>query len=163
MEFMASLIAVTDMEKAKRFYVELMEQPVQMDLGENVVVGKGLALQTVNTWSDFIGLPQDEIGFGGKSSELVFEVEDLDAFVEKLKAWPSVEWLHPVREYPWGQRVLRLYDPDSHVVEVGESMKTVIKRYLLNGCSVEEAMQKSMYPEEYVKMCKRELEQEGKL
>jgi len=26
---------------------------------------------------------------------------------------------------PWGQRVIRFYDPDMHIVEVGESLESV--------------------------------------
>ena len=28
--------------------------------------------------------------------------------------------VHPIRMEPWGQRVFRIFDPDKHVVELGE-------------------------------------------
>jgi hypothetical protein len=33
----------------------------------------------------------------------------------------QVEYVHPLREQPWRQRVVRFYDPDHHIIEVGES------------------------------------------
>ena len=38
----------------------------------------------------------------------------------------------------WGQRVIRFYDLDGHIVEVGEDMKMVIKRFLASGMTMEE-------------------------
>ena len=36
-----------------------------------------------------------------------------------------IEYVHPVKEHGWGQRVVRFYDPDKHIIEVGENMKVV--------------------------------------
>lgn len=30
--------------------------------------------------------------------------------------------------HSWGQRVIRIYDPDCHVIEIGESMEYVNSR-----------------------------------
>ena len=38
----------------------------------------------------------------------------------------------------WGQRVIRFYDLDGHIVEVGEDMKMVLKRFLASGMTMEE-------------------------
>ena len=43
-----------------------------------------------------------------------------------------------VTEHSWGQRVIRFYDPDGHIIEVGEDMKMVIKRFLASGMTMEE-------------------------
>lgn len=39
---------------------------------------------------------------------------------------------------PWGQRVIRFYDLDGYIIEVGEDMKTVINRFLDSGMTIEE-------------------------
>ena len=41
-------------------------------------------------------------------------------------------------EHSWGQRVIRFYDLDGHIIEVGEDMKMVIKRFLASGMTMEE-------------------------
>lgn len=160
MEYTATLICVKDMEAAKKFYVELLEQSITMDLGANVALGKGIALQTMDTWGELIG--QETVAqFGWSSGELVFETEDLDAFMERLAAWPQIKLMHPVRLYPWGQRVVRLYDPDGHLVEVGESMKVVVKRFLAQGMSMEEVEKATMFPRAFIEMCVNEMAAEG--
>lgn len=40
-------------------------------------------------------------------------------------------------EHSWGQRVIRFYDPDGHMIEVGEAMKAVIERFLDSGMTLE--------------------------
>ena len=34
------------------------------------------------------------------------------------------------------QRVVRIYDPDRHIIEVGESMSIVVRRFLAEGLTV---------------------------
>lgn len=45
-------------------------------------------------------------------------------------------------EHPWGQRVIRFYDLDGHLIEVGESMKLVIRRFQAAGMTPEEIARK---------------------
>ena len=45
--------------------------------------------------------------------------------------------MHPVKEHSWGQRVVRFYDPDRHIIEVGENMKVVCRRFLTDECARE--------------------------
>jgi hypothetical protein len=61
-----------------------------------------------------------------------------------------VEFLHEIREQPWGQRVMRFYDPDLHIVEVGETMESVVLRYHGTGMSIKEISNKTSMPEEFV-------------
>ena len=63
-----------------------------------------------------------------------------------------MEFIHGIKEQPWGQRVMRFYDPDMHIIEVGESMESVARRFLRKGLSVEETAKRILMPEEFVKM-----------
>ena len=56
----------------------------------------------------------------------------------KLKAYPNIEYLGEVVEHSWGQRVVRFYDLDGHIIEVGEDMKMVVQRFLASGMTIEE-------------------------
>ncbi|QQO07499.1 VOC family protein [Breznakiella homolactica] len=156
---MSTLLVVQDTERSKKFYTGLLDQEIVMDLGANVSMKSGIALQTLETWAGFIGKAPGEIRFGGLSSQLYFEVADLDAFTEKLNAWGTIEKLHEVREFPWGQRVIRFFDPDRHVIEVSEEMTVVVKRYLRSGMSAEQTAEKTMFPLEFVEQCRSELPQ----
>ncbi|MEW9121058.1 MAG: hypothetical protein AB2421_00005 [Thermotaleaceae bacterium] len=52
-----------------------------------------------------------------------------------------------------GQRVIRFYDPDMHIIEVGESMETVVKGFIKQGLSIEETAERTQHPIEFVKRC----------
>lgn len=74
--------------------------------------------------------------------ELCFEEENLDNFLKKLAQYPNIKYLGELVEHTWGQRVIRFYDLDSHIIEVGESMKMLINRFLSSGLSMEEISKK---------------------
>lgn len=86
--------------------------------------------------------------------ELYFEAEDFDEFIQKLKAYKDVEYVHAPKKHDWQQRVVRIYDPDRHIIEIGESMAVIVKRYIADGYSVEETAKIIQSPVEFVEMCK---------
>jgi len=86
-----------------------------------------------------------------KNVEVYFEEDDFDAFLIHLKACDNVSYVHDVREYPWGQRVVRFYDPDQHIIEVGESMESVARKLYKQGLSLEEVAERTQHPIEFVK------------
>lgn len=142
-----TLISVSDMERSKNFYEKVMEQTVEMDLGVHVSFQNGLSLQS--NYEELVGVklePQEK----SDNFQLYFEVEDLDAWEDKLKALEGIEFLHGIKEYPWGQRVMRFYDYDKYIVEVAESMESVAKRFLSQGLSAEETAERTMLPVEFV-------------
>ena len=149
MKYMGTLLAVRDMEKSKRFYCELLGLKVVGDFGANISLSGGLFLQTAVTWKEFIR--RDEIVFRNDASELYFETDDMDDFIKKLEDFGSVDYVHPAVEQPWGQRAVRFYDPDGHIVEVGEKLKIVMQRFVNSGLSVAETAMRMGVPEEYVR------------
>ena len=146
------MLAVTDIDKSAAFYKKVLGLRVVMDFGANKTLTGGLALQTLESWQEFIGT--DEVSFGGNSSEVYFEEDDFDKFADRLKGC-EVEYVHPVKEHAWGQRVVRIYDPDKHIIEVGENLKTVCKRFLNSGMTPEQAAERMDVPLKFVKGCMR--------
>lgn len=63
-------------------------------------------------------------------------------------------------DQPWGQRVIRFYDPDGHIVGLGESMRCVVVRFLRQGMSVEEAARASQFPIPFVLWCREHPDQD---
>ena len=49
--------------------------------------------------------------------------------------------------------MVHFYDPDRHIVEVGESMGTVARRFLAQGMSVEQTAVITQHPVEFVRGC----------
>ena len=111
------LIVVKDIEKSKAFYRELFGLSVAVDMGTNVILTEGLVLQDKEVWERALGQGITE---GGCDALLYFEESNLDLFLEKLqKSEFIVQQLHPMIESN-GQRIVRLYDPDKHVIEIRE-------------------------------------------
>ena len=151
MKFVCPLIVVNNMEISKNFYEKVLNQKVQYDFGENVSFEGGFAIHLKSHFSDLISINKNDIVQKSNNSELYFEEDDLDSFLQKLKGMDSVEYVHGLKEQPWGQRVIRFYDPDMHIVEVGEPMESVVKRLLSEGSSVEETSKRTLMPEEFVR------------
>lgn len=137
------MLVVTDMEKSVAFYKRVLGLRVVMDFGANKVLTGGLSLQTLKTYRAFIGT--EDISFGANNFEIYFEEEQFDAFADRLRQC-DVEYVHPVTEHAWGQRVVRFYDPDRHIIEVGESMKTVCRRFLDSGMTPEQVAKRMDVP-----------------
>ena len=153
MKFKSPLLVVNDITKSKAFYKEVLGLRTIMDLGANVTLTGGIALQTKDSWKEFIGKNEEEITFSGNDAELYFEEDDFDSFMAKLRTLEFIEFVHSVFEHKWGQRVVRFYDLDKHIIEVGENIKTVCKRFLDSGLSVEETAQRMDVPVKFVHAC----------
>ncbi len=148
LKFKCSLLVVKDMERSKKFYEDVLGQKITMDFGENVVFEESFSLQTEDSWKRFIGEEQS-ISFGSRSFELYFEEKHFEDFVNRLSCF-EVELAHEVKECAWGQKVVRLFDPDHHMIEVGESMIGVVLRFLEQGLSPEETAERTQHPIEFV-------------
>lgn len=147
-----TMLIVADIDKSVEFYKKVFGFHVVMDFGANKTLTGGLVLQTLDTWQEFIGT--EDVSFGGNSFEIYFEEDDFDKFAEKLKAC-NVEYVHPIKEHSWGQRVVRIYDPDKHIIEIGENIKTVCKRFLKSGMTPEEVAKRMDVPIKFVNSCMR--------
>lgn len=151
MKFQLALLAVKDVEASKKFYGELFGQTVALDLGKNVTFSGGFAIQ--QDFAGLTGLKEESVKEQPHNMELYFEVEDFDAFMQKLGAYENVRYVHPPKKYEWQQRVVRIYDPDFHIIEIGESMEVIARRYLTLGYSVEETAEIIQHPAKFVKAC----------
>jgi uncharacterized glyoxalase superfamily protein PhnB len=144
MKFTTTLLAVRDMDKSLKFYKELFDQEVACDLGWNKTLTCGLTLQL--NFDKLCGFPEEKMQWRSHNMEIYFETEDIDAFVKLLSEHPEVECLHPLKQYPWRQRVIRIFDPDGHIIEVGESMESVAFHEFAAGHSVEETAEIIQHP-----------------
>ena len=136
MKHVCMLLSVADINAARKFYEDLFGLEVFQDYGKNIAFTCGLALQQDFDW--LVNLPKEKILKKSNNAEIVFEEQDFDGFLNKLKEYPDIEYLGEVIEHSWGQRVIRFYDLDGHIIEVGEDMKMVIKRFLDSGMTMEE-------------------------
>ena len=114
------LIVVKDIEKSKRFYHDLFGLDVILDNDGNVILTEGLVLQDEEVWKTSLG---KEIIPENNSCDLYFEEKDIEAFAEKLeKLYPSIRYVNKLMTHSWGQKVIRFYDLDGNLIEVGTPM-----------------------------------------
>lgn len=147
MELKNPMLIVSDIEKSVEFYKRIFDLDIVLNFGANKTLTGGLVLQTTETYKDFID--GKGISFGGNDFELYFEEDDFDSFADRLKNL-DIDYVHPIKEHSWGQRVVRFYDPDKHIIEVGENMKTVCRRFVDSGMTAEQAAERMDVPVDYV-------------
>ncbi len=149
MKFVCPLIAVNNLEASKKFYQEVLGQEIGLDLGWNVWFSGGFAIQL--NFAEIVSIDKQTVKCKSHNFELYFEEDDFDGFLKRLKDFDNIEYVHPAKKHDWQQRVVRIYDPDKHIIEIGESMVVVAKRFLDKGVSVEETAKIIQHPVEFVK------------
>ena len=111
------LIVVKDIEKSRKFYQDLFGIELVLDNDGNMILSEGLVLQDEKIWKSFLNR---DIVPKSNSCELYFEEQDIEAFIDKLeKLYPSIEYVNRLMTHSWGQRVIRFYDLDGNLIEVG--------------------------------------------
>ncbi len=111
------LIVVKDIEKAKQFYHDLFGLETVLDQEGNLILTEGLVLQDEKIWKEFL---KKEVVPENNSCELYFEERNIEAFAKKLEEqYPEVKYVNRLMTHSWGQKVLRFYDLDGNLIEVG--------------------------------------------
>lgn len=114
------LVVVKDVERSKQFYHDLFGLDTILDNDGNVILTEGLVLQDEKIWKSFL---KKDIIFQNNACELYFEEADIEAFAQKLeKLYPSIQYVNKLIIHSWGQKVIRFYDPDGNLIEVGTPM-----------------------------------------
>ena len=117
------LIVVKDIEKSRQFYHDLFGIDLVLDNDGNMILTEGLVLQDEKIWKNFLG---KDIISQSNSCELYFEEQDIEAFIEKLeRMYPDIEYVNRLMTHSWGQRVIRFYDLDGNLIEVGTPMESI--------------------------------------
>lgn len=111
------LIVVKNIETSLKFYTHLFDLPVLLHRDGNVMLMGGLVLQDEKIWQQYI---TQEVHHGKNAAELYFEDRDIDRFVQKLEESEfEIKYLTPLTELPGGKKIVRFYDPDGILIEVG--------------------------------------------
>ncbi|WP_321422183.1 VOC family protein [uncultured Methanobacterium sp.] len=156
-KYICPLITVRDIDKSRKFYEDVLKQEVEMDHGANVAFKDGFAIHDAEHYKELLGdSPANDNGnknvnVDKKFMELYFESEEMDSVQEKLESL-NCRFVHRIRVQPWGQRVMRFYDPDGYIIEVGEPLEFVVRRFAAQGLSIGDISEKSSTPVEFVKI-----------
>ncbi|MBU1106239.1 MAG: glyoxalase/bleomycin resistance/dioxygenase family protein [Candidatus Riflebacteria bacterium] len=145
-------IFVRNIEISKKFYIGILEQVIDLDFGTNIGLKSGISIWKINP--NHI-IPK-QLGIESIANEkinrfeLYFETENIESVFEKLKE-NNVELLHSIHEESWGQRTIRFYDPDKHLIEIGETLETFGKRLSDENMTPEQVSEKTSIPLSTVK------------
>ena len=117
------LITVSNIDRSIQFYYDLFGlMVVNNQEGGNVIMTEGLVLQDEKIWKHFMN---QDIQYKNHATELYFEERDIEGFIEKLQVSPyEIEYVNELMTHEWGQKVIRFYDLDGNLIEVGTPMET---------------------------------------
>ena len=147
MKFRCTLITVKDIGRSREFYEQVLGQKVKYDFGENITFHGDFAIHLRAHFAALIG--HREISEKANNCELYFEIDDLDPVAERLNKY-GVDFVHGIREQPWRQRVMRFYDPDGHMIEIGESLEHLSFRLHREGMGIERISEMTGMPKDFV-------------
>ncbi|MEJ2740278.1 MAG: VOC family protein [Dehalococcoidia bacterium] len=150
--FQGSVIMVKDVAVSRKFYEELLERKVLADFGPVIGYEGGLSIwQIDHAYSILFNKKFDDGSAPGrKNMELCFEVNDINPIWAEVSS-KNIPLVHPLQEQPWGQLVFRIYDPDGHIVEIGEAIPVFVARFLSQGMSVQQVAERTSVPEAAVR------------
>ena len=146
--FYSPVIFVHEIERSKKFYTEILDEEIEHDFGNNILFKSHLSLWKI--------MPDHEIAVSenkakeGSRFELYFETEDIQKSAKKIKA-NNIPLLHDIKTESWGQMTIRFFDPDHHLLEIGESFNTFITRIYKETGSIFETAQKTGVHEDLVR------------
>jgi catechol 2,3-dioxygenase-like lactoylglutathione lyase family enzyme len=125
LSFSSSVLFVKDIRTSTQFYTHLLDQEIEFDFDMNILFKSKLSLWQI--------IPEHEIypladrHKESNAFEIYFETDNIDEFAQKIKE-ANVRLLHNVKTEPWGQRTIRFFDPDDHLIETGEAMPVFVGR-----------------------------------
>lgn len=153
MKFVNPVLIVKDKRRAFDFYRDVIGLRLVADFGDYVTLSCGVTLRSEDSWRKMNGFNADSIVYGN-AAELFFEEEAFDELLARIEA-SDAACLVPPSEHEWGQRYVRVLDPDGHVVEIAEDMGAVCERFLKMGMSETEVSVRMDVPIAYVQKMTR--------
>ncbi|MBN1182975.1 MAG: VOC family protein [Bacteroidales bacterium] len=142
--FYSPVIFVRDIEISKKFYISLFEFTIKHDFNTNIIFNEGPAIWQIDPGHEIAQKHPLKVK-GDVRFELYFESDNLAKIEDKLMKY-GVEFLHKVKEEPWGQRTFRVYDPDHHLIEIGETLPAFVNRMSIEGMSPQQIADKTGVP-----------------
>ena len=122
LHFANSVVFVKNIEASKKFYSELMGLKIVQDSEVFILFENNFSIHQARELVNTIygNEPESVNQLQGRINLLLyFESTDLEGEFERLKN--HVELIHPIKQQTWGQKVFRFYDPDHHIIEIGET------------------------------------------
>lgn len=161
MGFKAVILVVEDVGRSRMLYEGLLGCRVEADFGiYNVGFEGGFALYKKSFFAELIG--HEDFVSNAHNLAVYFEFDDILTLRNTIID-NGFELVHDIKEQPWGQKVLRFYDYDHHIVEIAENMNQVLANMYQSGMSESLIAHKTGYTEDEVRRilnCQTEVDKE---
>jgi catechol 2,3-dioxygenase-like lactoylglutathione lyase family enzyme len=126
LKFINPIVFVKDIRISKAFYSEILGLKVLEDHGPFVLFENDLGIYQAHELAVIIwkaNAPSDADQPQGHHNLLFyFETNELEDVFMRIK--DQVKLIHPIQRQAWGQMVFRFYDPDGHIIEIGEPLQS---------------------------------------
>jgi catechol 2,3-dioxygenase-like lactoylglutathione lyase family enzyme len=122
--FINPVVFVKDINVSKPFYTDVLGLKIVADHGAFVLFEDHFSLHQAHELAQTVwgeNIPAGTHQLQGRDNLLLyFETDELEQMFARIK--DQVRLIHPIQKQTWGQLVFRFYDPDGHVVEIGEPL-----------------------------------------
>jgi len=136
------------MKKSKAFYCDFLKQEIETDFGNNIMLKGGLSIWEIQESHElYRNFYKTEIP--NTSLELYFETENMDKVIELINQF-NIPKYHELVEESWGQKTIRIYDPDRNLVEIGEKLEVFIRRMYKEGIGIDEIEKRTGVPKQMI-------------
>jgi catechol 2,3-dioxygenase-like lactoylglutathione lyase family enzyme len=147
MYFHSTVVFVKDIEKSKEFYTKFLGFSIIHNFGKNIILNDGLTLWEIRP--DHIISTKLQTRNDANRFELYFEHDEIEKVFNDLEK-AGVTFLHKIHEEPWGQRTFRFFDPDDHLIEIGEPLEVFVENLFKKGMNNNDISKKTGIPIETV-------------
>lgn len=155
LKHLTPVLFVKDAIRSRDFYVKVLGLTEVMNNGDlNFMFEEGLAIWQIleeNIIPQKLGMGKITDNNVAPRMELCFETGDINVAYEALKK-SEVTFLHEMNTELWGQHTIRFYDPDGHLIEIGESFPIFVRRiWEEEGQDVTATSKRTYTPEEVIR------------
>ena len=118
-QFRNPILFVRDMEASKAFYNGLLGIGIKDDFDTFVLLEGNLGLHRADLFYEYLQKPYSGEAMGRDNLDLYFTSDHLPELQQRLID-AGFEVFFPLQLTAWGETLFRVYDPDHHIVEIGD-------------------------------------------
>ena len=121
--FYNTIVFVKDIEVSKDFYKSIIGLKVEQEYETIVFFENHFVIHDRdNIMKTVFGKKSKSMTEQGRKNILIyFETDNIESAFQHI-IQNKVKLIHPIKKQEWGQNVFRFYDPDNHIIEIGEAM-----------------------------------------
>jgi lactoylglutathione lyase len=149
MNYIQAIIPVQDIDISRNFYCNICDQKVLYDFGEKVIFQGRFAIQLQSNINKLLSGNIPSINCTSGNAMLYFESVDFEKIQAKFESL-FVQIIHGPKLQSWKQKVMRVYDPDLNIIEIGETAEAIIRRLYKSNMTVEEICEQTQMPQDLV-------------